>query len=341
MEFLIRSEILKNEENSTVKMLLKNVFKILELAFQESIMNIDGLAEQQLRNLERYGRFIGSTKLLEEVSIHDARKIVHLRHPKYKLNDIVDQASKFIDSLKGNKMNSLEIIRFNNSNHVTGSNNNANSSSNNQITENKNEENLTLDLLSFEEILNYEEKYLVSNEIHDYYCYENHEYNLFLDNFYKDIELGIFEEFHIHNFDIDLNMDSNSDSIYKIESNSNLNSGLEIEEIPITHQNFGYSSYMESFPYSQNKHKFQNNYKLESNSSSEKNISHSWSKVSTPQNKQISEESLDRFVNRSISKLKLDQKETISIDKSEESPSVLKAIGYCHTSSFHTVKSLE
>ncbi|TRY50936.1 Uncharacterized protein CTYZ_00001610 [Cryptosporidium tyzzeri] len=345
MEFLIRSGIIKNEENNTVKSLLKNLLEMLELAFQESIMNIDGLVEQQIRNLERYGRFIGSTKLLEEVSIHDARKIVHIGHPKYKLNDIVNKASKLRDSLKDNRMDSLGIIRFNNHNHVIDSNKNKNakSFSINQITENKNEENLTLDLLLFEETQNYEERYLISNEIHDYYCYGNHEYNLFFNNFYKDYELEILEEFNTHNFDIDLNIDSNSNSIYNIELNSgsNSNSGLEIEEIPIPHQSFGSSSSLESSPYSQYKPKSQTNYNLDSNSSSEENISHSWSTVLTPQNTKISEESLDRFVNRSISKLKPDQKEIISIDKGEESPDILKAIAYCHTSSFYTVKSLE
>ncbi|CAD98450.1 hypothetical protein [Cryptosporidium parvum Iowa II] len=343
MEFFIRSEIIKNEENNTVKSLLKNLLEMLELAFQESIMNIDGLVEQQIRNLERYERFIGSTKLLEEVSIHDARKIVHIGHPKYKLNDIVNKASKLRDSLKGNGMDSLGIIRFNNPNHLTDSNKNAKNFSINQITENKNEENLTLDLLLFEETQSYEERYLISNEIHDYYCYGNHEYNLFFNNFYKDYELGILEEFNTHNFDIDLNIDSNSNSIYKIESNpsSNSNSGLEIEEIPIPHQSFGSSSSLESSPYSQYKPKSQTNYNLDSNSNSEENISHSWSTVLTPQNTKISEESSDRFVNRSISKLKPDQKEIISIDKGKESPDVLKAIGYCHTSSFYTVKSLE
>ncbi|KAH8582853.1 putative low complexity [Cryptosporidium sp. chipmunk genotype I] len=359
MEYLMRREILRNQENNTVKNLLKNLIEMLEMAFQESMMNIDGLVAQQIRNLERYGRFIGSKGLLEEISIHDARRIVHIRHPTYKLNNgIVDKASKLRASLKDDEVYSLEINKLDNLTNLKDLNNSVKSFPKNPIAKNRDEESLILDLLSFEEVQNYEEKYLLSNEIQDYYCYGNYEYNLFFYNFQREHELGILEDFNTKIFDINVSIGSNSNSIQKIRSNSstNLNSGSQTKGIPNLHLSSSFYSSLESSHYSQSNFKSQTDHIFDSNSNSPtksilipeynsnraQNISHSWSLGLTSKKTQISEDSSDRLVNRSLTRLKPDQKtEEISINKGNELPEVFETIGYCHTSSFYTVKSLE
>lgn len=349
MDYLIKSRISK-ESNNTVGSLINNLIEILETAFQESMINIDGLLRQQIKNLEKYGKFINSKRPFEEVSIQDARKIVHIRYPSYKLNNsIVDKATQLKANLKNNRESFFETVKFDHLNYGTYPGSNINGFSNNQITMNRDETNLISELLSFEENQKYEEKYLLSNEIQDYYSYSNNKYDLLFYDFQKEYDFEILEDFQAQIVDLRINIGSNSHSIYISEPNlnSNLNSDSPIKIIANSHIGFNSSSSSEPNPYSQ--HNSNSNSLPESISSvkyydspSVKYISHSYSTASTPQNKLVFEDSSNRLVNRSINKLKPDQKtESISIMENKGFPEVFEAKGYCYTSSFFTVKSLE
>ncbi|OII73328.1 uncharacterized protein cubi_02540 [Cryptosporidium ubiquitum] len=346
MEYLIRSEILKKEENNTVRSFLKNLMEMLEAAFQESMMNIDGLVRQQMKNLERYGRFIVDKKPLGEVSIHDARKIVHIRHPNYKLdNSIIDKATKLRGILKSNEEDLLEIVKSHNQNYGIYTDYNTNNFSNNQTLVNKDETNLALDL-SFEEKQKYEEEYLLSNEIQDYYNYGNNEYNLLFYEFKKEYDAEILEDFQTQIVDLEADISSDPHLIYRVESNLNSNSDSGSLIRGVSNSHMGFNSSFSSESNSDYKHKSNSDLLSEfiskHSTPSAQAISHSCSPVFTPKNFQASKDSSNRLVNRSISRSKPDQeKDTITIMKSGKLPEVLESTGYCNTSSFFTVKSLE
>lgn len=232
MRHLTRYGTPRKGETSTVGSLLKCSLEMLDMAFQESVAIIDDLIRQQMRNLERYGRFIGGMRLAGgEVSIQDARKIVHIRHPKYnRLSNsiIVSRESKLRSSLR---KNGGECFGFRPS-HAGG---NSSSSAEGRFSAddfpekvNGSELYLVLDVLSFEENQMYEERYLLSNEILDFYCYDNQEYNLVFLGFQQEHELGMLEGFQNTDTFLDFGVGSH---------NSNLG-GFGDELAPCSSSNF-------------------------------------------------------------------------------------------------------
>lgn len=339
MGHFIRYGMPRKGGTSTVGSLLKYLLEMLDVAFQESVAIIDDLIRQQVRNLERYGRFIGDAMLTGgEVSIHDARKIVHIRHPKYnRLSNsiIVSKVSKLRSSLRKSGGECFGFRQSNVGGYLSTSIESCFSNDDYpppSETDSRNGFDLTSDLLSFEENQRYEERYLLSNEILDYYCYDNQEYNLVFLGFQKEYELGMLEDFQNGSTSPDFNVGSDYSRLgfinepqvrsssnsspnpthgksLSLGSNSNLNSSSILNSISIP------TPSPNSTP----------------------------SSIFTLQNSlQAPKYSSNRLVNRSISILKPGKEiQTKLVTKDGVFAQVFESVGYSQTSSFFTANSLE
>ncbi|KAJ1608308.1 hypothetical protein OJ253_1995 [Cryptosporidium canis] len=303
------------------------------MAFRESVEVVDSLVKQQMMNLERYGRFIGDPRRPGEINIQDARKIVHIRHPRYEPGNraVSDVRSirETVKNLEGEEMLSAALSALNPSFGPYMASCTSPSFGDYRVLENMEDR---FDPLCFDEGLIYEEGYLLSNEAQDYYCRCGLERSHFPLELQDGLEFDILEDFLNKTVFPDFKSHISS-SKFGEESASplHLDSIVSVGQAPVSQQSG-------AIP--------------ESSSDSDSNIlpkcgslpevtlnsNYCLSPIFTPRNTHTSDDFSVRLVNRSISRLK---PESSSTTQDHEPARALEGTGYCHTSSFFTANSVE
>ncbi|KAJ1609272.1 hypothetical protein OIY81_2397 [Cryptosporidium canis] len=303
------------------------------MAFRESVEVVDGLVKQQMVNLERYGRFIGGSRRPGEINIQDARKIVHIRHPRYEpssraVSDVKSMRETARD-LEGDDVLSAALSALSPSFGPYFVSCTSPSFGDYRVLESMGDR---FDPLCFDEGLIYEEGYLLSNEAQDYYCRSGLERSHFPLELQGELELDILEDFLNKTAFPDFKAHTPSSKFGEEPASSlHLDSRASAGQAPASQQSGAIPE-----PSSDS----DSNILPKCRSLPEVSLSPKscLSPIFTPRNTHISDDFSVRLVNRSISR---PRPESSLTTQDHEPTRTLEGTEYCHTSSFFTANSVE